>query len=120
MREAYEAANIYNKLIRTEEEEVLLVKEMSSYILYYNQKILPSLSSQVQGMYILVLYFCLQLPKYIIHMLRNFIGHCSLELDDLLGVHPRGSMLTVTHSMETPQPAILVIYRVAYYLMGTT
>jgi hypothetical protein len=84
MREAYEAANIYNKLIRTEEEEVLLVKEMSSYILYYNQKILPSLSSQVQ------------------------------ELDDRLGVHPRGSMLTVTHSMETPQPAILTYRRASH------
>ena len=37
MTEAYDCATAYNKLLRAEEEEVLIVKEMSAYLSYFKQ-----------------------------------------------------------------------------------
>ena len=48
VREAYDSAVAYNRLVRMEEEEVLLIKEMCSYIVYY-QDILSTLTSQVES-----------------------------------------------------------------------
>ena len=45
MREAYDNAMAYNKRIYAEEEEVLLVKEIS----YFKQSVLSNLMSKVQS-----------------------------------------------------------------------
>ena len=47
MKEAYDCATAYNKLLRAEEEEVLTVKEMSAYISYYKQTVLLNLMTKV-------------------------------------------------------------------------
>ena len=48
MREAYDSAMAYNRLMRSEEEEVLLIREMSSYISFF-QNVLAILLSKVQS-----------------------------------------------------------------------
>ena len=55
MREAYDYAMAFNKLERAEEEEVLLLKEMSAYLTYFKQDILCTLLSKVQSKFVLIL-----------------------------------------------------------------
>ena len=49
MREAYDNAMAYNRLMRAKEEEVLLVQEMCAYISYFKENVLSTLMSQVQS-----------------------------------------------------------------------
>ena len=49
MREAYDNAMAYNRLMRAEEEEVLLVQEMCAYISHFKQNVLSTLMSKVQS-----------------------------------------------------------------------
>lgn len=49
VKEAYDTAIAYNKLLRAEEEEVLIVKEMSAYISYFKQNVLLTLMTKVQS-----------------------------------------------------------------------
>ena len=49
MKEAYDCATAYNKLLHAEEEEVLTVREMSVYISYFKQTVLLTLMAKVQS-----------------------------------------------------------------------
>ena len=56
MKEAYDCATAYNKLLRAEEEEVLIVKEMSAYISYFKQTVLLTLMIKVQSKCLCVIF----------------------------------------------------------------
>ena len=56
VKEAYDCATAYNKLLRAEEEEVLTVKEMSVYISYFKQTVLLTLMTNVQSKCLCVMF----------------------------------------------------------------
>ena len=56
MKEAYDCATAYNKLLRAEEEEVLTVREMSAYISYFKQTVLLTLMAKVQSKFLCVIF----------------------------------------------------------------
>jgi len=52
----YEAVDAYMKLCRFQEEEQQVIREMTSFLLYFKDKVLPSLHQALAGEYIQVLF----------------------------------------------------------------
>ena len=52
----YEAVDACMKLCRFQEEEQQVIREMTSFLLYFKDKVLPSLHQALAGEYIQVLF----------------------------------------------------------------